>query len=131
MELRSTLMPALTTILISLSFLKEGEGLSNSWRSKRTRTAFNFRNTIRILANKLAFRLGTVRLMALPIAFRFFTDRLTFRLWRLAMSNTMRLFTNSYAFRAIKHFAAFIWAFYFTFWFFAFYITNCVFRLGA
>ena len=124
-------MLALATILISLSFLKERERLSNSWRAKRTWAALNFRNTIRIFANKLALGLRAVRLVAFPITFRFFANRLTFWLRSLAVSDAMRLFANSNALGTVEHFAAFIRTFDFAFWFFAFNVTDRVFRFGA
>jgi hypothetical protein len=43
----------------------------------------------------------------------------------------MRGFANSNAFRAIKHFTSFIWAFNFTFRFFTFYIANSVFGFST
>ena len=121
----------MAAILISLSFLKEWERLSNSGCTERAWAALNFRNAIRILENKLAFGLRTLRLVAFPIAFRFFTNWLAFVFGCLAVSDAMRLFADSYAFRAVKHFAAFIRAFNFAFGFFAFNIANCVFRFGA
>ena len=125
------LLAATATVLIRLRFLKEGERLSNSRRSHVALAALDFRNAIRIFANKLAFGLRTVRLMAFPIAFRFFADRLAFWLRSLAVSNAMRLFAYCYALRAVEHFAAFIRTFDFAFWFFAFDVADCVFRFGA
>jgi len=121
----------LAALVLLFSFFKERERLSNSGCSKRARAALNFRNAIGIFANKFAFGLGAVGFVAFPIAFRFFAYRFAFWFRSLAMSYAMRLFANSYALRAIKHFASFIRAFDFTFWFFAFDVANCVFRLGT
>jgi hypothetical protein len=121
----------LTALILFFSFFEEGERLSNSRSSQSAWAALNFRNAIRIFANKFAFGFGAVGFVAFPIAFGFFANRFTFWFRSLAMSNAMRLFANSYALRAIKHFASFIRAFDFTFWFFAFDVANCVFRLGA
>ena len=105
--------------------------MSNSGSSQSARAAFNFRNAVRIFANKFAFGFGAVGLVAFPVAFRFFANRFAFRLGSLAMSNAVRLFADSYAFRAVKHFTAFIRAFDFAFGFFAFDVANCVFGFGA
>ncbi len=122
---------ALAAIILLFSFFEEGERLSNSRSSQSARAAFNFRNAIRIFANKFALGFGAVRFVAFPVAFRFFADRFAFRLGSLAMGNAMRLFADSYAFWAVKHFTAFIRAFDFTFGFFAFDVANCVFGFGA
>ncbi len=102
---------ALAALVLFFSFFEERERLSNSGSSKRTRAAFHFRNAIRIFANKFAFGFRAVRLVAFPVAFGFFADRLAFWFGSLAVSNAMRLFADCYAFRAVKHFAAFIRAF--------------------
>ena len=124
-------MPALAAIFISFSFLKEGERLSNSRRAQSARAALNFRNAVRVFANKLALGLGAVRFMAFPIAFRFFANRFTFGFGGLAVSNAVRLFAYSNALGAVEHFTSFIRAFNFAFGFFAFNVADCVFRLGA
>ena len=74
----------------------------------------------------LTFR--TSWFFAFPIAFWFFANWFAFWFGCLAVSDAMGLFAYSNAFRAVKHFAAFIWAFDFTYWFLTFYIANCVFR---
>jgi hypothetical protein len=92
----------LTAIFVSFSFFEEGERLSNSWSSHCARTAFDFRNTVRIFADKFALRFRTVRLVTFPIALGFFTNGLTFGLRSLAVSNTVRLLADSDTFRAIE-----------------------------
>ena len=119
-------MFASTTFLIILSFFKEWERLRNSRCSHGTRTAFNFRNAVRILTNKFAFWFWASWFMAFPIASWFFAYSFAFRLRCLAMGNAVGLFAYCYALRAIEHFAAFVWALNFTFRFLAFYITNCI-----
>jgi len=121
----------LAALVLLFSFFEERERLCNSGGSESARAALDFRNAIRIFANKLALGLRAVRLVAFPIAFRFFANWLAFGFGCLAVSDAMRLFADSYAFRAVKHFAAFIRAFNFAFGFFAFNIANCVFRFGA
>jgi len=122
---------ALAALVLFLSFFEEGERLGNSRSSESARAAFNFRNAIGIFANKFALGFGAVGLVAFPVAFRFFANRFTFRLRSLAVSNTMRLFADSNALRAIKHFTSFIRALNFAFRFFTFDVANSVFRLGA
>jgi len=121
----------LAALILFFSFFEEWERLSNSRSSQSAWAALNFRNAIRIFANKFAFGFGAVGFVAFPIAFGFFANRFTFWFRSLAMSNAMRLFANSYTFRAIKHFTAFIRAFNFAFRFFAFDIANSVFWFGA
>jgi hypothetical protein len=122
---------ALTALVLFFSFFKEWEGLSNSRNSKNTWAAFDFRNAIGVFANKFTFWFRTVGFVAFPVTFGFFTNWFAFGFGSLAMSNTVGLFANSNAFRTIEHFTAFIWAFNFAFWFFAFYITNGVFRFST
>ena len=69
--------------------------------------------------------------MAFPVTFRFFADWFTFGFRGLAMSNAMGLFAYSNTFWAVKHFTSLIRAFNFTFGFFAFDVTDCVFGFGA
>ena len=122
---------ALAALVLLFSFFEEWEGLSNSRSSEGARAAFNFRNAIGVFANKFALGLGAVGLVAFPVAFGFFTNRFAFWFGGLAMSNAVRLFANSNALGAIKHFASFIRALDFAFRFFAFNIANSVFRFGA
>jgi len=124
-------MLALAALLVRFSLLEEGEGLRDSRGSHCARATFNFRNAVRILANKLTLGLGAVRLVAFPIASRFFANRLTFWLGSLAVSNTMGLLANSDTLRAVEHFATFIWAFNFAFRFLTLYIADSVFRFSA
>jgi hypothetical protein len=121
----------LAALILFFSFFKEGEWLSNSRSSKCARTAFYFRNTIRIFTNEFTFRFRTGGFVAFPVTFRFFTNWFTFWFRSLAMSNAMWLFANSYTFWTVKHFTSFIRAFNFTFGFFTFNITDCVFGFGA
>jgi hypothetical protein len=121
----------LTALFISFSFFKEWEWLSNSGSSQSTWAALNFRYAIGVFADQLAFRLRACRLLTFPITFWFLTDWLAFWLRCLAMSNAMGLLAYSNTFRAVEHFTAFVWAFYFAFGFLTFYIADSVLRLCA
>jgi len=121
----------LAALILLFSFFEEWERLSNSRSSESARAAFNFRNAIGIFAYKFALWFGAIGLVTFPVAFGFFTNRFTFGLGSLAMSDAMRLFANSNALGAIEHFASFIGTFDFTFRFFAFNVANGVFRFGA
>jgi len=101
----------LAALALLFSFFEERERLSNSRGSESARAAFDFRNAIGIFADKFAFGFGAIWLVAFPIAFGFFANRFAFGFRSLAMSDAMGLFANSYAFRAVEHFATFIWAF--------------------
>ena len=105
--------------------------MRNSRSSHSAGTALNFRNAVGVLTNKLALRLGAVGLVTFPIASRLFANGFTFGLGSLAVSDTMRLLANSYAFRAVKHFTSFIGTFNFTFRLFTFDITNSIFRFST
>jgi hypothetical protein len=124
-------MFALATFILFFSFFKEGERLSNSGSTSGTRAAFNLWGTIGILTNQFTFRFRACRFMAFPVTFRFLAYRFTFGFRGLAMSNTMRLFADCYAFGAVEHFATFIRAFNFTVWFFAFNVANSVLWFSA
>jgi len=125
------LLAATATVLIRLSFLEERERLRYARRAHVALAAFDFRNAVRIFANQLAFRFRALWFVAFPVAFRFFTYRLTFGFRRLAVSYAVRLFADCYALGAVEHFTAFVGAFDFAFGFFAFYVADCVFRLGT
>ena len=122
---------ALTTFVLFFSFFKEGEWLSNFWCSKSTGTAFDFRNTIGIFTNKFTLGFRASGFMTFPVTFRFFADWFTFWFRGLAMSNAMGLFADSNALGAVEHFTSLIRAFNFTFGFFAFDVTDCVFGFGT
>jgi hypothetical protein len=122
---------ALAALVLFFSFFEEGERLSNSRSSQSAGAAFNFRNAVRIFTNQFTFGFGAIGLVAFPVAFGFFANRFAFGFRSLAMSNAVRLFANSYTFRAVKHFTAFIRAFDFAFGFFAFDIANSVFGFSA
>jgi len=124
-------LSATAAVFVSFSFLKEWERLSNARSTHSALAAFNFRNAIGIFANKFALGFGAVGFMAFPVAFRFFADRLAFWFRSLAVGDAVRLFANSNALGAVKHFTTFVGAFDFTFRFFAFNIANSVFRFGA
>jgi predicted small integral membrane protein len=64
--------------------------------------------------------------MAFPVAFGLFANCLAFWLGSLAVSNAMRSFADSNAFRAIKHLTSLIRALNFTFWLFTFDVANGV-----
>jgi hypothetical protein len=117
---------ACTTFLIILSFLKERERLSNSRSTHSTRAAFNLRNTIRVLTDKLALRLRASWLMTFPITSRLFTYSFTFRFRCLAVSDAMRLLANSNTFWAIKHFTSLVRTFNFALRLFTLYIADRV-----
>ena len=121
-----TCLFALTTLFILFGFFKDGEWCRNSWSTKSARTAFNFRCAVRIFTDQLTFWFGASWFFTFPVTFWFFANWFAFWFWCLAVSNTVGLFTNSDAFRAVKHFTSLIWAFYFTFWFFTFHVADCV-----
>ena len=100
--------------------------MSNSRSSHSTRTAFNFRNTVRIFTDQFTFRLRTSGFVTFPVASGFFANSFAFRLRGLAVSNTVGLFADSYTFRTVIHFATFVGTFDFTFRFFTFNIANSV-----
>ena len=99
--------------------------------SHSTRTAINFRDTVRIFANKFALRFRAGGFVTFPVTFWFFANWFAFWFGGLAMCNTMGLFADSDALGAVKHFTSFIGAFNFTFGFFAFDVANCVFGFSA
>ena len=124
-------MFALTTVFILFSFFEEGERLGDSWCSHGARAAFNFRNTVRVFANQLAFGFRAGWFMAFPVTFGFFANGFAFRFRSLAVSNAMGLFADSDTLGAVKHFATFVRALNFTLRFFTFYVANSVFRFRA
>ena len=119
---------------VLFSFFEEKDGGLSQGGSVAA-AAGNFRFTIRILADKLAFWLGALRLGAFPIASRLFTDSLALRfrglhkIAYLAMGDAVRLFAYSHTFRAVLSLAGLIRAFDFAFWFLALYLANCIFGL--
>jgi len=128
---RKWLLAATAAVLVRCRFFEERERLRNARGAHAALAAFDFRNAIRIFANKFAFGFRALRLVAFPVAFGFFADRLAFRFGRLAVSDAVRLFAYCDALRTVEHFAAFIGTLDFALWFFAFYITDRVFRFGA
>jgi hypothetical protein len=102
---------ALAALVLFFGFFEEREGLCDSRSSEGARAAFDFRNAIRVFADKFALGFRAVGLVAFPVALGFFADRLAFGLGSLAVSDAVRLFADSYALGAVEHFAAFIRAF--------------------
>ena len=121
----------LTAFFLAFGFFEEGERLSNSRSSHGTRATFDFRNTVRVLADEFTLGFRTVRLVTFPVASGFFTDGFTFGFGCLTMGDTMGWFADGNTFRTVEHFTSFIWAFNFTFRFFTFYIANCVFGFST
>jgi hypothetical protein len=117
---------ALTTLFILFGFLKDREWCINSWSTKSARTALNFRCAVRIFADQFTLGFGASWFFTFPIAFWFFANWFAFRFWCLAMCHAVGLFANSDTFWAVEHFTSFIWAFYFTFWFFTFNIADSI-----
>ncbi len=69
--------------------------------------------------------------MAFPVTFWLLTHGLAFGLGGLAVSDAMGLLADGDALGAVEHFAAFVWAFNFAFWFLTLHVANCVFRFSA
>ena len=93
--------------------------------------AFHSRSAPRVLAHKLAFRLGAFRFMAFPIAIRFFADCLTDRFWGLTMGHAMRGLANGHAFRTVFSLTSLIWTHDLAVGLLTFDVTNSVFGLLA
>ena len=88
--------------------------------------AVNFGNAVGVFAYEFTFGFGAVGFVAFPVTFGFLADGLAFWFGSLAVSNAVRLFADSDAFRAVEHFASFIGAFNFTFGFLTFDIADGV-----
>jgi hypothetical protein len=63
---------------ISFSFFKEGEWLSNFRGTECTWATFNFRDTVRVFANKFALGFRASGFMTFPVTFGFFADWFAF-----------------------------------------------------
>jgi len=89
-------------------------------------TALDFRDTVRVLADKLAFRLRASWFVTLPVTFGLLADCFAFRLWSLAVSHAVRSLADCDTLGTVEHLAAFVWAFYLAFRLLAFDVTDCV-----
>ena len=105
--------------------------MGNLGGTKCTGAAFNLGDTVGVFTNKFTLRLGAGGFVAFPVTFRFFADWFAFGFRCLTVSNAMGLFAYGNTLGAVEHFTSLIRAFNFTFGFFAFDVTNCVFGFGA
>ena len=124
-------MFTLAALLVGLGLLEEGEGLADSGSSHSTGAALNLRNAVGVLADKLALGLGAVGLVAFPVTSGLFAHGFAFGLGSLAVSDTVRLFADGDALRAVEHFATFIRALNFTFGLLALDVANGILGLSA
>ena len=124
-------MLALAAVLVSFSFLEEGEGLRNSRSSHSAGAALNFRHAVGVFADKFALGLGAGRLVALPVTLGFLADGFTLGLGSLAVGDAMGLLADGDALGAVEHFAAFIRAFNFALRLLALDVANGVLGFGA
>ena len=105
--------------------------MGNSGSSEGARAALNFRHAVGVLTDELALGLGAVGLVAFPVTSGLFTDGFAFGLGSLAVCDTVRLFADGDALRAVEHFATFIRAFDFTFGLLALDVANGILGLSA
>jgi len=128
-ESRQLVILARATSRVHFGFFEHGD--SNSDNSSGARAAFSFGFTGGVFTNEFTFRFGAFRFVAFPVTSGFFTDSFTFGFGSLAMSNTVRLFTDGHTFRAVFSFTGLVGTFNFTIGFFTFNITDSVSRFLA